>query len=91
METLGVLLTTAGLAALKLLNSDHVYVERPFTKAECKVSAANMLTASNTCILICDKYYLDVTTHPMIISGLVLDADQSNLPYTRSQTQYINT
>lgn len=64
LETIGLLLTTAGLAALKLPNSDPVYVQHPFNKAERETFSANMLSASNTCLSICDKYYLlnDVVT-----------------------------
>lgn len=64
LETVGLLLTTAGLAALKLPSSDPVYAECPFTKAEREVFAASMLAASNTCVSLCDKYFVlnDVST-----------------------------
>lgn len=57
LEIIGLLLSTAGLAALQIPATDTLFLTVKFTKADRNTFATNMLSASDTCISLCDKYF----------------------------------
>ncbi|KAK3324469.1 hypothetical protein B0T19DRAFT_464561 [Cercophora scortea] len=63
LETLGLLFATAGLAALKLPNTEFIFIHHAPSNTERKVFASKMASASETCLAICDRYFIvnDVT------------------------------
>ncbi|KAK3687886.1 hypothetical protein B0T22DRAFT_140580 [Podospora appendiculata] len=63
LETLGLLFATAGLAALKLPNTEFIFIHHAPSKTERKAFASKMSSASETCLAICDRYFIvnDVT------------------------------
>ncbi|RYP79591.1 hypothetical protein DL769_002901 [Monosporascus sp. CRB-8-3] len=56
LETVGLVLTIAGLAALKLPPSDALFVTHSSTNEERQAFVADMMAASDTCVTLCEKY-----------------------------------